>query len=168
MSTLSLDNAESAHKYVADHDDSSNHAIASIVDKKPILQVIGVKPAESRVYEYLRILALIALIIYIIYMIYDDYEDDLKREEAMKRIFDSDETFYKKLANMDPDIRSKYLDAVKNSLDDNKNKKTNLFNSIRAALFAGTLSEFIVSGSSAKVMGVISKTILYTSISAVS
>ncbi len=141
-------------------------SIKSGILKKPILQVIGVKPAESPVYEGLRLAAIIALIVYIVYMIYDDYEDDKIREEMMRKMFENDDNFYKKLATMDPEIRDKYLDAVKTSLDDNKNKKTNLFNTVKGALVAGTLSEFIVSGSSAKVMGVISKTLIYSSVSA--
>jgi hypothetical protein len=134
----------------------------------PILNAIGVKPAESRLLEYLRIIALIVLIIYIIYMIYDDYMDDLEREEAMKSLLKSDTDFYSKLAHMDSDLRNKYLDAVKTSLGDNSTNKSTLCKAIRNGMLAGTLSEFIISGSQAKVMGTIGRTVIYSCISAFS
>ena len=134
----------------------------------PILKTIGVKPAENEKMDKLRFIALLILICYVIYMIYDDYVDDLAKEEALKKLFENDENFYKKLASMEPDVRNKYLDAIKNSLDDNKNKKTNLYNSIRNGLIAGMLSEFISSGSQAKVLGTITRTLIFSSVSAFS
>ena len=138
------------------------------VKKIPVLDKIGVKPGESATINILRIIALIVLIVYLLYMIYDDYIDDLERDEKIKQLFKNDSEFYNKLSSMDPDTRTKYLDAVKSSLDDNATKKQTLYNSVRTGLIAGMLSEFIASGSNAKVMGTVTKTILYSSISAFS
>ncbi len=153
-------------------DNSSNEKNFNVkkdeVNKIPVLDKIGVKPGESTFTNVLRVIALVVLICYLLYMIYDDYMDDLERDEKLQKLFSSDTEFYNKLALMDQDTRTKYLDAVKSSLEDTKTKKQTLFNSIRTGLVAGMLSEFIASGSNAKVMGTISKTIIYSSISAFS
>ena len=68
---------------------------------------------------------------------------------------------------MDTETQCRYVKSLKSTL--NVNEESTVFskymNNIRNALIAGILSEYLVNGNASKPMGIIAKTLIYSSLS---
>lgn len=109
-----------------------------------LYQAINIK-----VKNHHRLIIFLLFIGYIVLIIYLDEEDKKEDYEQYLDIFRHDKEFFKKLYEMDPKVRDRYLKTIKKIMDDKdtkSSKKVRILNKIKnTAIFAG-LTEFILGG----------------------
>ena len=123
----------------------------------------GFKPAASRTHDVIRILMIVAITGYIIYLgMHDDSEDKCIQLDEVSDIIKPGTLIYQTAEEMDDATRHLYLKSMVPMLTPNPPVIKKYIKSFKFALIAGLLSEYIVNGGTSKLIGVVTKTILYT------
>lgn len=137
--------------------------------KANLIRTLGVRPAVNRRNAIARAVAALAVAIFVVWSIIDQRRDDAEEEENLeydkatlemlrpnckliKLINDIDNPIAKKR------VMNKVEDIV---LDRSDSMMKKYIKSIKTALLAGIMSEYIINGSSAKPIGIIGKTVVY-------
>lgn len=131
-------------------------------DPTHILDHIGVKPAESKLHEYLRVSAVIILIGLISWIIFQE-SNEMDDEEEIEQYIKKDTIINNSINELDPACRKKYIKFLKKTFDEkHETVLYKFYKSIGIALAAGIFSEYIINGNLYKPIGIVGKTTLYT------
>ena len=135
------------------------------VDKKiPLVPaVLGIKPADSHAHEWVRLL----LVIVILYMIYKSIHRDEPETMCLEDISDvikPGTIMYNTIDEMDPETQQRYIKSLKGALDDEPDPAAKYVKAIQAAMIAGIATEYIVNGNLSKPIGIVAKTIMYSTL----
>lgn len=132
------------------------------IEVPKIVEVLGVKPAENKTLNILRIILALVLAGLCIWSIVTDYQEEADINE-LEDIIPTNSIFHQAIAEI-PDDRSRHncTLAFKEILSDNETKKEKLYKSIKIALLASISSEFIINGNLNKPISVIGKTLTFT------
>ena len=131
----------------------------------PIIHSTGVKPATSRIHEYMRRLLCLILIFIIIWGIFTE-ESEVIAIEDLEPSIKKDSLMYRTIQEMDGDAQQKYLRSLKQTLDQTEPSLLKKYSkSIKIALIAGLYSEYIINGNISKPIGIVAKTVVYSAIS---
>jgi hypothetical protein len=131
--------------------------------EKTKLSVIGVKPAESTFHERLRIIIVMFIVGTMSWLI---YQEDHKQEEEgeLQNYINENSILYRSINEVDPICKKKYIKFLKTTFEA---KEETIFDkyykNVVIALGAGICSEYIITGNLSKPLGVVSKTVLYSS-----
>ncbi len=127
-----------------------------------VIQQTGIKPADSFIHEYLRVLLIIGLAVIIYKIIINDSDEDVTLEDISYAIKPGT-LMYQSIEEMDEASRNKYIKSLHHVLNDEEPRQLKKYiNGIQVSLIAGIASEYVVNGNLTKPMGIIAKTILYS------
>jgi len=128
------------------------------------LKITGFKPAASRVHEIIRALLLIAIVVLIIWNIRRKEEEDIEIDNICD-VVQPGTILYNAALELDEDTRRRFATNLKRELSDARPSTAQKYKkAIGISLLAGVLSEYIINGNSAKPIGIISKTIVYSAV----
>ena len=126
------------------------------------LSVIGIKPADTRVHEYGRIIAITILICIIGWEIYSEVNETNDIED-LEHIIKQDTILYNELMELDCEARAKYVKRLKSVFNDKEETLLEkLSKTALVSLVATICSEYIIVGNATKPLHTVSKTILFT------
>jgi hypothetical protein len=129
--------------------------------RTPALTTIGVRPADSKIHEYGRVIVVMLLLALAAWEIYSETQmmDDL---EELEVVIKPDSILYNAILELDPDSQVKYIKHIKSTLMcSNEGMLRRYYKNIGIALVAGICSEYIINGSLDKPLGGVAKTIIY-------
>ena len=71
---------------------------------------------------------------------------------------------YNTIDEMDPETQQRYIKSLKGALDDEPDPAAKYVRAIQAAMIAGIATEYIVNGNLSKPIGIVAKTIMYSTL----
>lgn len=103
---------------------------------------------DIKIPKYIKIGFIIIIIFSILSIIYYNYDQPTTPniDKQYLDLFKSDDEFYNKLIQMDPDYRKNYLKSLSAILDNNPDKSSELMQDVKIAIIAGGVSELLKSG----------------------
>lgn len=137
--------------------------------KPNIIRTLGVKPAVNKKHAIARAVAALCVVMFVVWSIINqrrnDYEEekDLEYDKATLEMLRPNSKLLKLINDVDNPLAKKRLmkkmeDII---LDRSDSISKKYLNSVKTALLAGIVSEYIINGSSAKPIGIIGKTVVY-------
>jgi hypothetical protein len=144
------------------NDDTSKPKIIQLPGK--IITTTGVKPAASKTHDVLRTFLFVLIMLAIIYTIHHEKSHDVTLDDVCD-VIKPGTIMYNSISEMEPDIQRRYLKSLQDTLSEDDPKLVKKYsNGLKVALIAGIASEYIINGNTSKPIGIIAKTIMYTSI----
>ncbi len=125
------------------------------------IQKTGVKPAQTKFHGFLRAVLLIGLIALVVLSIHLDYPNKPTLHD-MSDIIPPNTIMYNMINEMDGDLQCRYLANLQLQIEPHQSRVKKYINGIRLALAAGIVSEYMINGNSAKPLGILAKTIVYS------
>lgn len=140
----------------------SKNSDNNLTEIPKIVSTIGFKPANNKTLNFLRVAIAITIAGLCIWAIVTDYQEELDVKE-LEDIIPTNCIFHQAIAEIpDDQHRINCTLAFREILSDNETKKEKLYRSIKIALLASIVSEFIVNGNLDKPVSVIGKTLTFT------
>lgn len=129
----------------------------------PIIAKAGIKPATNHWHNFLRVIIILAVLVLTVVSSLLQHPKVVKLQD-MENIIKPNTTMHRMISEMDPTAQQRYLRTIQKTFEPDESRTSKYLKSIRTALAAGLISEYIVNGNTAKPIGILSKTIIYTTI----
>lgn len=125
------------------------------------IQKTGVKPAQSKFHGFLRAVLLIGFLALVALSIQLDCPKKATLED-MSATIPPGTIMYKMINEMDEDLQCRYLTNLQAQIEPRPPRAKKYINGIQLALIASIVSEYMINGNSAKPLGILAKTVVYS------
>lgn len=132
---------------------------------RSVINKVGVEPAESPIHNKVRFVLLIGVIFVIIWSVYNKESEEINIDN-ISNLIKPGTIHYQAIQEMDDEAKVCYVRSLKEMADNKYTSSSQKYlQAMKVSLLAGIVSEYIANGNTAKPMGIIFKTIVYTMVS---
>jgi hypothetical protein len=125
------------------------------------IEKTGVKQAQSKIHNFLRTVLLLGFV----FMIFLSIKLENPKQTTLddiSNIVRPGTIMYNMVDEMDDDVKCRYLNNLQSSIEPGQTRLQKYINGVQLSLIAGIVSEYIINGNSAKPLGILAKTVVYS------